>query len=440
MQIKDLQVELIKFIPDIIAEKLTKKVQPIQQPFSEEYYTAFLFLDIVEFSSITEKIVKNFNSGLEIVSNILSNYLERLIRIITLSGGDIVKFAGDALFVIWKLEKNQFEGKLLAEKVYIASLCALEIQKKLFEFHVGHGIKLSVRIGVSAGKINAMHVGGAFERWEFVITGNALTSAANAQKLAEKGKVVISKKAWKLLLKYSYGYIKNKKIYLYSVSEDLKDKYLDQKESRVYKNFKILSENINILKSYIPRAIIIRIEEGYDSWHIDFLPVTTVFVKIGSNSMENLSKIDKVQEMMQIVQNAIYTYEGSINRFGVDDKGAIVFSVFGMPPLIHDDDPQRAMFSAKFLVELLNQKGYNAKIGITTGVAFCGTIGSEIRSEYTLHSPHVNFAARLMQISDGIVCDFTTYSFVKDNFKFIAMPPRLFKGKTEPIVYYKLEE
>lgn len=430
MDSKTLKQQLLKYIPNLILRRLEKKPEPITKPFSETYLTAFLFLDIVEFSKLTEIVVEKYSNGLELISNILSLYLEKLIRIITNSGGDIVKFAGDALFVIWTAEKEEE----LSEKIYRAVLCGIHIQKKLFQYNVGEGIQLSVRVGISCGKIYAMHVGGAFERWEFVITGEALNSAAKAQKLANPGEIRISKKAWEILEKYSYGK-RNGKKFLVKVP-DLEERIKILNDFK-YIEYKIPDSVISVLENYVPRAILSRMKEGHDSWHIDYLQVSVLFIKVGSNRMENLSKIEKVQEIMKEVQKCIYEYEGSINRFGVDDKGAVILTAFGLPPLIHNDDPVRAIYAANYVKEELIKIGYDSKMGIATGKVFCGTVGNEIRSEYTMHGTNVNFAARLMQISDGIICDENTYQLTKEKFIFEEMPPRVFKGKLKPVVYYK---
>lgn len=433
--IRNVKEELKKYIPNIILERLEKEPTPIKKPFSEKYNCSFLFVDIAEFSTLTEKVIQQYENGLEIISNILSIYLEQLIRIITNAGGDIVKFAGDALFVVWKLNDDEYNEKKLSEKIYLATLCGLEIQDKLFQFDVGGTIKLSVRVGISSGIINAMHVGGAFARWEFVITGEALSKAAEAQRKANPGEVVISKSAWSILEKYSYGMKRGKRFLINLPKPQDKVKLLNQIS---FREFNLSDETIPILKNYVPRAIISRIEEGFDSWHIEFLQVSILFIKIGSNTMKNLSYIDKVQEIMKTVQMCIYTYEGSINRFGVDDKGAVILSAFGLPPLIHNNDPERAILASIYLQNELKKIGYVSQMGIATGKVFCGTIGNEIRSEYTMHGTNVNFAARLMQISDGIVCDDNTYNLTKDKFDFTEMPPRKFKGKLQEVVYYKL--
>lgn len=435
MSRRDIKQELKKYIPNLILERLEKNPEPITKPFSEKFITAFLFVDIVEFSTLTEKVVSQYENGLEIISNILSIYLEHLIRIITNAGGDIVKFAGDALFVIWKVDNPENE-QAITENIYLATLCGLEIQNKLFLYDVGEGIKLSVRVGIASGPIFAMHVGGAFDRWEFVITGEALSLAAIAQRSANPGEVRIAKNAWQLLEKYHYGKRKNKKFLLNMPPAQERIHLLNRK---YFREFQISDSIIPVMKNYVPRAIISRIEEGYDSWHMEFLRVSILFIRVGSDRMKNLSKIDKVQEIMKTVQNCIYNYEGSINRFGVDEKGAIILTAFGLPPLIHDDDPERAILASILLKKELENIGYHSRMGIATGKVFCGTIGNEVRSEYTMHGTNVNFAARLMQVSDGIVCDENTYHLTKNKFNFIVMPPKKFKGKLTEVPYYKLE-
>ncbi len=432
MDVKKLKQELRKYVPNLILQRLEKEPNFIEKPFSETYLTASLFIDIVEFSKLTEIVVEKYQNGLELIANILSLYLEQLIRIITNSGGDILKFAGDALFVVWTAENEN----LLPEKILKAALCGLHIQEKLFQFPVGEGIRLSVRVGISCGKIYTMHVGGAFNRWEFVTLGQALNLSAKAQKLANPGEIRISKNAWTLLEKNSLGRRKENKFYLKPMPIEQKIKFLNDFQ---FKEYHIPDSAIPILKNYVPRAILSRMEEGHDSWHIEFLQVSILFIRIGSsNQMEKLYEIKKVQEVMKIIQNCVYTYEGSINRFGVDDKGAVILTAFGLPPLIHDDDPIRAIRSALYAKEELRKIACESKMGIATGKVFCGTVGNEIRSEYTMHGTNVNFAARLMQISDGIMCDETTYQLTKDFFHFLEMPPKIFKGKLKPVVYYKL--
>lgn len=62
----------------------------------------------------------------------------------------------------------------------------------------------------------------------------------------------------------------------------------------------------------------------------------------------------------------------------------------GLPPMPHFDDPIRAIAAALDLrdnIKLLSDKfgtEVHATIGVSTGRAFCGVVGSNLRREYTV--------------------------------------------------------
>ncbi len=114
-----------------------------------------------------------------------------------------------------------------------------------------------------------------------------------------------------------------------------------------------------------------------------------------------------VYQAMLAVQRAIYRYEGSLNKFLVDDKGFTLLSVFGLPPLAHEDDPERAVLAAMLIVGELQQLGIDCFVGVTSGIAFCGPVGSGSRREYSVLGDIVNTGARLMQMASSLplTCD-----------------------------------
>lgn len=162
---------------------------------------------------------------------------------------------------------------------------------------------------------------------------------------------------------------------------------------------------------------------------------------------------------MKVAQLAAYSFEGSVNKMIVDDKGVLILILFGLAPLHHVceidiisilfwsctaifcqvDDPQRACFCAQrvsttiqsiraspfpIFEELLDSYGtarlrrdgiYDdlseripVGIGVATGrwyslwqnyclgTVWCGTVGTDFRCEYTALGDPVNLSARLM--------------------------------------------
>lgn len=104
----------------------------------------------------------------EELHNMLNRYFSRLIEVITSHGGDVLKFAGDALIAIWPIGKGC--GDDLAEVVLRATACGIDVQKKLDNFDIGFSNQqLRAKVTVAAGNIHCMHVGGVDNRWEFFV-------------------------------------------------------------------------------------------------------------------------------------------------------------------------------------------------------------------------------------------------------------------------------
>ena len=151
------------------------------------------------------------------------------------------------------------------------------------------------------------------------------------------------------------------------------------------------------------------------------------------------------------VQKAIYRFEGSLNKFLVDDKGATLLTVFGLPPLAHEDDPERAVLSAVAIADELHRLKLNCYIGVTSGMAFCGPVGSGSRREYSVLGDVVNTSARLMQMAASlkltndtvyrgcILTDAATKKSAESNPSIVFQPPVLvqLRGKAGQVEVFQ---
>ena len=113
--------------------------------------------------------------------------MESIVGVLGKYGGDIIKFIGDAMIVMWPLlNKSQYGNpeylKYLARK---AVQCAVDVQidlnnKKIMSNITNLSVKVShhsshIQIGIGIGKCALLHVGGVFNRAEFFTIGDALT-------------------------------------------------------------------------------------------------------------------------------------------------------------------------------------------------------------------------------------------------------------------------
>lgn len=137
--------------------------------------------------------------------------------------------------------------------------------------------------------------------------------------------------------------------------------------------------------------------------------------------------------------------EGLIDKFTGDE----MMVVFGAP-IQHPDDPRRALKTAEEMfqeLQTVNQQleneGYpkiEIGIGINTGVAIAGNIGSEKRMAYTVIGQDVNLAARLVSLAQkGEIClSASTYEKVKDLVQAQAETVTL-KGLETPLTIYRFK-
>ena len=83
-------------------------------------------------------------------------------------------------------------------------------------------------------------------------------------------------------------------------------------------------------------------------------------------------------------------------------------------------------------------------VGINSGPAVVGNIGSSRRMDYTAIGDTVNLASRLesatKEMGVGILISEYTYIALKGNFRFKEMGSIHVKGRTDPILTYTLDE
>lgn len=92
----------------------------------------------------------------------------------------------------------------------------------------------------------------------------------------------------------------------------------------------------------------------------------------------------QLQKGVVAMQTEIYKYRGEVRQFIVDDKGSVLIGIFGLPPESHEDDAVRAVLAALAISKELDAVSIQSRIGVTTGNAFCGDVGNDVRREYAM--------------------------------------------------------
>ena len=74
--------------------------------------------------------------------SLVNMYFQQMIKITAACGGDVIRFAGDALIVLWT-------GGAAAALAHRACECAMELQDKLHDCPMTQTIRLSLKVRAS---------------------------------------------------------------------------------------------------------------------------------------------------------------------------------------------------------------------------------------------------------------------------------------------------
>jgi class 3 adenylate cyclase/pimeloyl-ACP methyl ester carboxylesterase len=152
-----------------------------------------------------------------------------------------------------------------------------------------------------------------------------------------------------------------------------------------------------------------------------------------------------LNEYLEGAIRSVYRYEGVITEIAGDGFMAI----FGAP-VAHDDDPTRACRAALEIMAGLEAVGRKwqervghtiaARIGLNTGPVVVGTVGNDLRMDYTAIGDTINVASRIQTSAQpGQIClSEATRKLVAPRFETEEVGRATFKGKSAETVVYRL--
>lgn len=420
----DLLNYLATYVPWLMARRFANDPTPPAAPQADDFRAAVLFVDISGFTRLAQKLAEEGTGGAEKLTRILNDYFGQLINIITLHGGDVVKFAGDGLQAVWSTIAT---GEDLEIVTLRAAHCGLTVQKQLQNYQPTDGTRLSLRIGIGAGDVIAGNVGGVLKRWEFLLAGQPIGQMNEASELALPGQVVLSNEAWWLIEEQCRGEAVGPSGYiLQEIPKPL--------PPRALPSTKLAPGSENALRSFVPAAITQRLQAGQVNFLAENRRVSVLFLQVNGLDESQQRDVANLQAVMQSLQNTLYRFEGSVRQFIVDDKGMVFIASFGLPPITHEDDPARAVQAAIALQETLQLRNLNSAVGVATGSIFCGPVGNDVRREYMMVGDIVYLSARLMSAANGgVLVDEATYQNARQRFSFDQLPALRVKNRPLPV-------
>jgi len=290
--------------------------------------------------------------------------------------GDILKFAGDALFAEWKINDSdgaEDSNKSVESCVLSAARCGSDIVSKWSNFPIYDSISgneneepistLNVHCGIGVGKIIGVHIGDHTSNREFIILGDPIDQVAKAEGLAALGELVASPEVLNILSKShdlskeidemheGYKVIATSTATYFAckleyesnqIRFQLSESQSTQHLHELCKDFdtKGLKELRKLISLYVHPVVIDDDEEEINSptarkveerikAQAELRPIYVMFIsplieaKLTGDSDHDNKIIDQLNDIFLVTIRELDRFNGHLRQFIVDDKGRI---------------------------------------------------------------------------------------------------------------------
>ncbi len=368
--------------------------------------------DISGFTALSERLAAYGREGAEELTLLLNQCFGGMIEIIDTYGGDVLKFGGDALLVL-------FEGTGHTERAAAACIEMRTLIERRWSTTLVKRIELGISQGIHSGDFD-LHLVDAGHR-ELLVVGPGMSATVDCEGAAERGQILLSHAAAAFLDDASLG-------------ESTADGRV-LASSPIAPPWSPSADRVDgVVAPYLPDWLIEQTAAGIVAEH---RTVTVGFVFFGGvDSLLESVGPDAVHERLQALAAAT---EQAAARHGVFWLASDVYAGGGKiiltagAPRSTGQDEDAAVRTARELISV--DVGLPIRIGLNRGPVYMGDLGSTRRRTFTVMGDAVNLAARLMQKSSAgqVVASDAVLELVPTEFELDHLEPFLVKGKTEPI-------
>ena len=207
---------------------------------------------------------------------------------------------------------------------------------------------------------------------------------------------------------------------------------------------------LNVVRTYLPPSLLRNIE-SIDSLGLggDEREISVIFADVRgfttfSEQLDPQELMTVISKYLMVCSDAIQLYDGIVDKY-MGDAIVGLFNTQLNPQADHAVRAVRAALSMAYDVQALHEVLPPAQrlfygIGVDTGVAMLGNVGSPSRREFTAIGQPVNFAKLLQEnaLAGEIIVSERTYKLVQDLFAAEPLDPRKLKGHTDFHVMYRI--
>lgn len=394
-----------------------------------------LFADISGFTPVTERLREIYGArrGAEELAGHLNRVYDALIAEVDLYGGSIIGFAGDAI-TCWFSDDN---STARAAACGFALLTAMQTVEHI-SLPEDEAMSLGLKVAITTGLTKRFLVGDPDIQRIDALAGTVVARVAIGEELAERGELLVDAatlerlgnlaeiRMWRQHEQERFAVLERLVTPVQPTPHSLENVSLSNEAA--------LSEMIPLFARTLP--------EGVEAFQIELRPVTALFLRFtGIEYDQDPNAREKLDQLIQLVQQVVARYEGNVLQLTIGDKGSYLYMAFGAP-YAHEDDSVRAMSAALDIRDQTTPLNFlePIQIGIGRGIMRTGAYGGRSRRTYGVLGDEVNLAARLMQRAEPgtILISESMLGDKLDHFTLRSLTPIQVKGKAHPVQVFQL--
>ncbi len=398
---------LAPFVPQLAIE-----LAAVEPPTWSSIEGSMLSADISGFTALSEKLAGKGKAGAEEITELINVCFTALIDAAYSFGGEVLKFGGDALLILFRGDRHQRR----------AADAGLRMQHVLHASPAAKRASLTMTVGVSDGPFDVFLVGSGYR--ELLVSGDRATEVIRLEGEAAKGDTIVSS----------------------SIAEHLPDHMMVRSEAGGYVVRGRTGDDASgpiprdigdhDLEPYVPRPVVEQLS-AFESLGGEHRLVTVGFVMVTGVSahLDSHGPTVTATALGAIVDTVV----ASCERYGVTAlhtdiaPDGVKFVLCAGAPVSPGDTADALLQTALDIAA--TDSPFVIRQGVQTGRVFAGFLGSNVRRAYTLMGDPVNTAARMLGKAGDreIVAVEAVVEDTRAVFDTDAIEPFLVKGKAEPI-------
>ncbi|KAJ3099721.1 hypothetical protein HDU97_002800 [Phlyctochytrium planicorne] len=389
----------------------------------------------------------------ELVTNAVCDFMSKIIEIVVAWKGDVIRFLGDAIIVVWQQDSAK------QRCIEMALLCCFTILRDspYMEFdatEIIHAIstrkgqyasgsrpdkigtiknRLDLHMAVTFGNVENVVLGNLQQRMDYIVAGPCLNDIGSLLTEASQGNIAIDAECWNCFLSGQVlqgapasrnmqktastpGYIVKIETAIDILNSSLQkqlvpcsvsaDEEFETARLPIRDPLLLKFINASIVASFGSQMLQEPSYNGSKSEGGQFRQISIVFVKLLQPFNASMA-----QAAMLKFLTVLEHHGGVFQQYAVDDKGQTMLACFGLPPWTHSSEASCALRASLEFRDIFSECPFS--LAVTSGVILFTTLGNHMRSEASLLGDVVNQAARLLGIASTqfpVVCDSATIS------------------------------